>query len=374
MPKTGIQVVIRNFREEDRSAVASLYEKVFGESALQAFMSRWSWQFDNNPACESLKSLMWVAELERDIVGFLASFPIRFKVFEKEAFIRFPCDLMVSTSARGRGVGEKLIRAYIDTEDLIINALGYSPASGRMFYRLGYREVDAERLGMRLCDLRPILRDSLTRHPIPRAVGALVPPLAGLLGGLLNVGLHAINSFRKPSHSDGVEIRRCTATDATFDGLWQRLSPAFPISAVRDRRWVQWRFLEDPLFEHDLFCASNPGGELLGYIDVRVSERRGLRFGRIIDLFCDPSSTDVAGSLLAAGAGHLEKKGVDVITSLGHLPGIQRTIAKYCYLTPGRLQTPALFIWKGDAELASAAYDAERWHLTHADGDDGFSP
>jgi hypothetical protein len=49
-------------------------------------------------------------------------------------------------------------------------------------------------------------------------------------------------------------------------------------------------------------------------------------------------------------------------------------IARFCYLTPRRLQKPALLLWKGDAALASDIYDPGNWHLTHADGDDGFSP
>jgi hypothetical protein len=200
------------------------------------------------------------------------------------------------------------------------------------------------------------------------------PRVAELLGGILNIGLRTLNGARKPRISDRFEIRRCTATDETFDTLWQRLSPAFPISAVRDRRWVQWRFLEDPSFEHSLLCAYDQEAKLVGYVDVRISERRGLRFGRILDVFCDPGKTELAESLLAAGAARLEGEGVDVITCLGHLGGIRQVIAKYCYLTPRRLQRPAMFMWKGEPGLVDRIYDSKRWHLTHADGDDGFSP
>ncbi len=374
MADTCAEVLIRPFNRKDSAGVESLYKNVFGESALNEFLRRWEWQFFSNPACESVGSLMWVAEMGGDVVGFLASFPTRFKVFEEEAVIRLPCDLMVSTSARGQGVGEKLIRAYIDSEDLIVNALGYSPASGRMFQRLGYREVDAERLRMRPCDLRPIIRDVLSRRSRWRATKTFAPQIAGVVGGVLNPGLWVVNRVMMPACSTEYDIRECTEADAGFDDLWRRVSPAFPIAAVRDRRWIQWRFLDDPCFEHRLLCAFDKCGGLLGYVDVRVSKMRGLRVGRILDLYCDPSALHLAESLLSAGAGRLEAAGVDMITCLGHLPGLQQVIAKYCYFTPERLQTPALFIWKGENALASAVFDQEKWHLTHADGDDGFSP
>jgi predicted N-acetyltransferase YhbS len=374
MSESGTNVSIRQFCEDDKAAVASLYTKVFGESATLAIMNRWDWQFHNNPACDSVEFLMWVAELEDEIVGFLASFPTRFKVFDKEVIIRLPCDLMVSSAARGRRVGEKLIRAYIETEELILNALAYSPAAGRLYYRLGYREVDAERLRMRPYDLRPTLRDVLSRRLSRRACRVLTRPIASVVGGILNLGFGVINRVMVPAHSDEFDVRPCAVADAGFDELWKRISPAFPITAVRDSRWVQWRFLDDPSFEHRLLCAFDQQRGLVGYVDVRISTKNGLRFGRILDLFCDPGAPDLAESLVAAGIRHLEAEGVDMITCLGHLSGLQRVIAKFCYLVPKRYQKPALIVWKGHEAMAGAVYDSDQWHLTHADGDDSFTP
>jgi GNAT superfamily N-acetyltransferase len=375
MPEKEAGMLIRLYRDEDKAGVASLYSTVFGDSAWRAFNRRWRWQFVSNPACEAMESLMWVAELEGEIVGFLASFPTRLKLIEKVAVVRFPCDLMVSDKARGRGVGGKLIRAYIETESLLLNALGYSPPAGRMYHRLGYQEVDAESLRMRPCDTSPIIRDSVARHLRWRGTDFLVSGFAASIGGILNVGLKTVNWAKRPKKRSGIDFIRFTDANADFDHLWNRLQSKFQNLAVRDRRWVQWRFLDDPGFEHVLLGATDQrDNRLLGYIDVRASDRRGLRFGRILDLFCDPGEPDLAESLLAAGIEQLAAEKVDVITSLGHLPALQQVIAKYLYLTPRRMQRPAMFLWKGDAEEAAAVYDAERWHLTHADGDDCFSP
>ncbi len=75
------------------------------------------------------------------------------------------------------------------------------------------------------------------------------------------------------------------------------------------------------MFEHSLLCAYDSRGDLAGYVDVRISSRRGLRFGRILDLFCDPGEVDLIETLVAAGIARLETDGVDLITCLGHLPG-----------------------------------------------------
>jgi len=317
---------------------------------------------------------MWVADLDGEVVGFLASFMVRFKIFERELTIRVPCDLMVSETVRGRGVGEGLIRAYIESEATIANALGYSPAAGRMYQRLGYREVHAEPLMMRPCDLRAILHDATFRRVRGSTVSRVAPSAAALAGSVLNLGLGLVNRARRPRVSDQYDVRPCLAVGDDFDRLWRRISPKFPIAAVRDSEWVRWRFIDDPLFEHRLLCAYDEHDELVGYVDVRTSSRRGLRFGRIIDLFCDPDTPELATTLLAAGGAWLESRGVDVMTCLGHLAGIRREIGRYCYLRPARLQRPAMFLCQEASGFGDQIYDSDRWHLTHADGDDAFSP
>lgn len=365
---------IRTFQASDRKAVEYLYREVFGDGAMRLFAARWDWQFHDNPACVSLGPVMWVAEVNEKLVGFLASFTTRFKVFDDVAVLRLPCDLMVSSAVRGKGVGEQLIRAYIETEPRIANALGYSPPAGRMYHRLGYREVDAEPLMMRPYDLRPIFVDIAERRVRSGGLGTLASGVARGFGGLLNPGLRVLNRFRRAHPSARYRVRRCTVAGEDFDKLWRRLAPEFSIAAIRDRKWVQWRFLDDPLFDHALLTAYDDREELVGYVDVRTSDRRGIRFGRILDLFCDPRDSDLVRTLLAAGGTQLESEGVDVVTCLGHVTGIRGEIARYCYYRPSRLQRPAMFLIKGESSSDELAYEAAAWHLTHADGDDGFSP
>ncbi len=246
MQEPANDLTIRRFVEADWPSVASLYSHTFGEQALEALERRWDWQFFRNPTSDTAEPIMWVAKLGDRVVGFLASFCARFKLLDEEAIIRLPCDLMVSSEARGRGGGEKLIRTYIASEGLIANGLGYSPPAGRMYHRLGYQAVDAEPLMMRPRDMHRIVGDVLNRGrqpgETPRSVSRWT---AGMLGGVLNAGLGVVNAVTWPKSAQRFATRPCVEPDTAFDALWQRLSPLFPIAAVRDRQFVQWRFLDD---------------------------------------------------------------------------------------------------------------------------------
>ncbi len=374
MKEEDSPLLIRRYRDEDKQAIGFLYSQVFRQTCPARVRAPMGLAVPEQPRVRSRGAAHVGGRpgRSRGRLPRVVSSPI--KVLEEETVLRLPCDLMVSAEVRGLGVGKRLILEYIANEDLIVNALGYTPAAAGLYRRLGYRAVDAEPLRLRPRNRDPYSVDLLERRLGEGGLSGLALRIAGLMGAILTPGLRLTNMLATPDRTGGFEVRRCTRAGDDFDELWRRVSPAFPIAAVRDRRWVQWRFLDDPCFDDRLFCAFDEHEVMCGYVAVRASTKRGVRIGRILDMFCDPASAPLVESLLAAGSRQLESAGVDLITCLGHLPGFHQAISKYCYLTPKRLQKPALLIWKGDEGLAEKIYDPRLWHLTHADGDDGFSP
>lgn len=63
-----------------------------------------------------------------------------------------------------------------------------------------------------------------------------------------------------------------------------------------------------------------------------------------------------------------------MITCLGLLPTIRNRVKRYLYLKPKKIGDPALLYWKGDNKLKKIVYNENNWHLSHADGDEGFAP
>lgn len=370
-----IGVRVRPFRDEDRDAVFSLYGQVFGEESLERFRRRWEWQFVDNPATRLAPSLIWLAESGGELVGHLASFPQRMKVLDRQCIIYHDCDLIVSPTARRQGIGRRLIEAYDNCPNPLSNCLAYAPANGRIRARRGYQPAHIVPRYVRPYDIAAIVGFMTSSGRFPRLV--TTPALSWVIRGLgtvLGVAVRVVNAVRKPRPSGGYTVERATAIGAEFDELWERLSPSFPLVAVRDRHFVQWRFVEDPVFDNTILVARDRNGSLAGYLAMRVWERSGMTEGRIMDIFCPPGEKAVSDSLLQAALQQLEQGGVDLVSCWGLHSRIRKDVQRYLYLAPSKLDHPSWFLWKGSEELKSIVYDADNWHISCADSDIGFNP
>ena len=192
---------------------------------------------------------------------------------------------------------------------------------------------------------------------------------------VLNAATAAVNALRRPRAPRGYSVEEVhERAGPEFDELWEAVGPAFPIVAVRDRRFVQWRFFDDPVFDNMTFLARSADGEPVGYLAMRVSSKGPTRVGRILDVFCSPDSEPVVEALMHAALARFRREKADVVSCFGLHPGIRKRVRRYLYLTPASRQNPALLVWNGDPALQEAVYDANNWHMSQADGDDGFSP
>ncbi len=372
------RTVIRALEDKDLDGVYELYTQVFGEEPLRRFRQRRSWQFEENPATRLTPSRCFVAERRGGIVGFIASFPARFKLGDEERVLHLECDLLVSEKVRRHDptAAIRLLRTSTENPDHVLsNAFGYSPSHRQLRDWLKHRPVHATPIHVRPYHCGAILEFLVSSGRLPGILGA--PPLSWLLRGL-GVALDAVkalvNRMRRPSASDDYSIEIVTEIDEQFDALWNRLSASFPIVAVRDRQFVQWRFVDDPVFDNTVLVARDRDGMIAGYTAVRMTMKGPMRVGRIMDIFCSPTSTVLTTSLLRAALDHLERQRVDVVSCMGMHPAIRDVVKRYLYVAPRSLNNPALLLWKGSEDLRETVYDQASWHLSHADGDEGFAP
>ncbi len=368
-------VEIRSCTEADYDGVFALYGEVFGDQALKLFRRRWRWQFFENPVNRRVASHLWVADLDGAVVGFLASFPTRMKFGDLETIIYHDCDLIVSSRTRRLGIGERLVRAYDEFPNPLSNALAYAPANGRIRGRVGYQPLHAVPFYYRPIRPSAVLRYVQRSPRIPRAFARA--PLAWmrpLVGPLMDGAAAALNRTRAPRIPSGWTAHMVEHAGPEFDALWLELKDRFPLIAVRDASFVQWRFLDDPVFDHRVMMARNPTGQVAGYVALRLVDRRGMRVGRIMDLFGDPNTPEMVDTLVAAAVDQFAAHDAAIISCLGLHPSLRRRVQRYLYFRPRGLDRPAWMLWKGDDALQDLVYDERQWHLSHGDSDIGFSP
>jgi predicted N-acetyltransferase YhbS len=366
---------IRPIREGELEAVEEIYGRVFGGQSLDFWRRRYQWQFLSNPVTRVRPSPMWVGVKEGKIVGFIASFPARLKVLDKEIIVLCPCDFMVAPEVRREGLGERLLKTYLQETAGLCIAPAYSPSNARLLARLGYRPVYAQP-----AFVRPIRGSRMIRTRFRgKEAGsspkkAMMRPLAAVVGGAGGGAFAVMNALRSPRPKGGLHIEIDPVFGDDFDRLWQDAAAEIPVLFVRDALTLQWRFREDPLTRHTVFAARDGAGGLAGYAVVCESKHHTLRAAKVMDLFCAPSRAgEVVGTLAAAVVDHCQGLGFDFITFKGLHPRIRAELRRSFYLkAPGR-PFPAMCIVP-DEGLAESIFAADLWHLSHSDGDEGFVP
>jgi len=359
----------------DLPAVGGLYAEVFGQTAHDLWQRRWRWQFVETPATRYAPARCWVGEVGGDVAGFLASFPARCWIHDREETIYYPCDLMVTPRAAGFGLGFRLVSAYRDAPgNLLPNALQYSAGNGLIHDLLRYRRLEVQPVAM-----RPYSTGALRRALFGAASlsgwdwAAWLPRIAAAGQPVVHVAAVAARAWRRPARSRALTVTRESQAGPEFDQLWREARTAFAIVPVRDRAWIAWRYFADPLTRHELLLARDAGRAPLGYAAVSTATRRGITVGRIMDLFAPPGRPDVVRTLVAEALAILEQRRVDVVACLGLHPALRRTVRRYLFLTPQRWSVPARVLWSGDPERERLVYDPASWHLSYADGDEAFT-
>jgi hypothetical protein len=112
-----------------------------------------------------------------------------------------------------------------------------------------------------------------------------------------------------------IRVEPISITDERFDTLWEKLRPAYHGLAVRDRSWVQWRFLEMPGAEHHVFLALNRE-EPVGYIALRTVREEGVVRACVVDFFLGPEDAATATALLERAMSHATTVGAYNLAAL----------------------------------------------------------
>jgi GNAT superfamily N-acetyltransferase len=370
-----MEVLTRPLGQERIDEILSLYAAVFGPEAAARLRRRWRWQFHDNPAVRLAPPVHWIAEDgEGDLLGFVQSFPARLKILDRVEVVQFPADLMVTNKARGKGIGTLLLAKVTESAGPLACVFGYARASEPLFRRLGYQEIPCVPVS-----IRPLRPGRIVSFFLASRSGgeAWWRALARIAPSLTTPFLHPLaavaNRLRAPKARSGLALERAEAVGPEFDSLWNSLASDFPIVFVRDREFLAWRALQDPEFRHVLVTAKDQDGSLAGYADCIVTDKRGLKVGKIMDLFCRPQAKDVAESLLAGALGVFREEGAHAVTCLGLHPSIRSVVRRFLYLSPGLLTQPAL-VRPRNEELRDAVFHADLWHVGLADGDEGYAP
>jgi hypothetical protein len=354
--------VVRAYRPGDEARIIALYERTFGRTMGRTESAHhWQWEFDRNP--NGRKGIL-LAESGETLAAQYAVLPLDVQVGGDVRLGALSLDTATDTAFRGRGLFPRLARQlYADLagQDYVaVFGFPNSASAPSFFNKLDWVELAPFPLLVK--PLRGAARSLLTGRGVPGWLAAALDPLA------------AVIRPRSAALPDHLRVETVSEFPADTDALWERGRRGKRIAVVRDRRYLQWRYVTNP--EGGLYRIHllRQGEALAGYVVTLVEQRFSMRSGFVMDMLFEESRPDVGRALLGVAERALAADGAQLLAALMY-PGTaaRRALGAAGFLAvPHRLMPQEIHF--GVRALAASAprdvlADPRNWYITWGDTD-----
>ncbi|WP_287583304.1 GNAT family N-acetyltransferase [Candidatus Borrarchaeum sp.] len=288
-------MIVRRYKEGDEKTIIDLMKPYWKHYNLDKACDFWEWEY---MTCPSGQAVILLAEHNGRIIGHYATLPMEM-TFEKTIITGGKAEgAVVSPNYRGNiaqkfGFKEKdvriwgkLVESIFDTamKEQIDMIWGFpSEATVKAHARVGYHFLTFPLTILTLpIDVKKVIHDRFA------------PQIRNkhLLNFLVFVSkiyykFRTLNLFhRKPKLKKYQEItvRQITGRDLDdrFDQFWNKyFAENKCITIKRDRRYVSWRFIENPVIPHHVFVCERDN-KITGYVVIDI--RNGHKKGHIVDI------------------------------------------------------------------------------------------
>ena len=324
------------------------------------------WMYEQNP---SGRALEYVTLNKGLVSGHIAALPLRYQLGSRTALGSVAVNAITHPDYRGKGV-------FIILTDL----LNKRSASVGIEFSFGFANLNSEKACLRHLSYR-----ELGRFPLWILPFRLPPIMAareskrGIIwraaARLAQPGARAWSAILRPHLHKGTTVERLTKIGPEFDALWESAKGAYGNIVVRDRAFLDWRFVRPPTRRYEILAARKDG-RLLGYLVSTTTTVQGLKWAMIMDMFVADSreGRSAASALAKEHVRRSRAAGADLAAGLmfKHAPaaaGLRHNGFLVC--PPGLLprEFPILLHWNMPDPEPAGFYDIKSWFITMADYD-----
>lgn len=295
--------IVRPYREGDEEGILDLFKVVYPnrEYEYDKWMRWWHWLYQQNPAG---RSYIWLAENKGKIVGHTATIPIMVKFGDKVLRSRLGTNAMTHPEYRGQGVYPTLRtnREKETTNGGIRTRYGFSGrGAAHRINRKYFNSLD-------VCTTNILVKPFKWRNSLR---------LLSENGVLLAIGAATGSTIQKIVFQaketptiKGLTISEISLFDERIDILYDEASRQHQIMVVRNKDYLNWRYVSIPDIDYSIYIAENES-RLYGYIVTRSITRRKTVLGVIYDTLA--VSPEILQILVAHVVEQLRAQGVDLV-------------------------------------------------------------
>jgi hypothetical protein len=210
-------------------------------------------------------------------------------------------DLAIDKQDQALGLYTRLVRIRhdINRKEGIAFKYGFSTAETSIIGQkiAGFQKLTAIPRLVKVLDVEPLLRQ---KFPVKGVIRWLSP--------LVNGALKLAHPIPKGLPPEGIELKEIKRFDKRFDRFWERIKGDYPIMAVKNSAFLNWRYIDIPHMAYRaISIQKKENAEILGFI-VLGEEKRDFPRGQIVDLIT-PRNADstISRTLLVRAVDHFRR-------------------------------------------------------------------
>lgn len=295
----------RAYKKGDENGILELMRAVPEYSVMELdevkWMRWWNWRYANNPAGDPM---IWVADHDGKIVGSRSVTLVKMKIADEITVVSENTDLMTHPDYRRQGIFSTLEKKSFDQLKDCGVCVTYS-FPGPMSYPIYIKSGEFFDMHALQTMIKPLDLENTFKRRIENKF---------LLKIYIASGSLFINMFyrsKKPPEVDGLVLTKISSFDDRINDFWKKISNDYEIVVVRDKEYLNWRYVEVPDVNYIIYLAEE-NEEICGYI-VLGCARQDQVSGYIIDIIAPLDRPEVIHCLLSKAIEYFEEEGVDII-------------------------------------------------------------
>ncbi len=165
----------------------------------------------------------------------------------------------------------------------------------------------------------------------------------------------------------GLEVRKVARFDAATDALWAAFAPTTRLAAIRDARYLNWRYADAHDAKYDLFeCRERATGTLRGVAVVNVCDFLAPNTCYLVDWLCPADDLDATTALVAAAERRAnEAKAAALVTLFQHRDARFLQFQRLGFLVYGTVYFQVVIPF----DQHETEFYKEQWYHTLGDSD-----
>lgn len=351
----AVNLVFRRLQKGDKPMLSSLFKEVFGTEIDERY---WDWKYFKNPAGEHM---MYVAvePASGRIVGEIGAIPVRVYINGRAVEANQVVDIVILPEYQKRGPFfqlEKLSREEIINRNM---PLSYAVSIKRTYKistkMLKFKGVYPINKMVKVLDPSPFLR---------KKIGFL----GSIIGGVWKTALRMGYYLKRSSLSEGYIIEEVDEFDKRFDEFWKNESKNYGIIIARNSRYLNWRYLQNPLFNYKIFVILSEKN-IKGFVVLSYEKEEWIKRGRIVDIFIEKDNIQAAVALINKAIGYFYKNNCAIVaTWIPEHSWLFPVFKKFGFKSK---ETPHDLIIRSYDDKLQYDYltDRKNWYLTMGDSD-----